>query len=464
MALWKHDVAELNAGYKFGRFDPVDVLSETQARIRVANPILNAIITPDEKGAAEAAHASAMRWRAGQPLGPLDGVPITVKDNLQVRGLRCSWGSKLFADHVPDADESPVERLRAAGAIILGKTNVPEFTLQGFTDNLLFGATGNPWDPNLSPGGSSGGAVAATASGMGVFAVGTDGGGSIRRPCGHTGLYGLKPSPGFVGRSGGLPGLLLDFETVGPMTRSARDLRLAASVLAAHDPNDRASFAFPAKARIGSYRVPKTTRILYVPRFGSAPVDTEIAASVDRAASRLVDLGCRVDQGETPFDAEMLDAIWGMVGPVGLAWLMQTRDATQVNESLVPMIRTGGEVNAMSYFDMLTQVGRLRAQLAKVFATYNFIMTPSIAALSWPKLETHPSRINGIEVGPRGHAVFTAFANAGGLPGVAIPASPSSGGLPIGFQLVGAFGSDNSLIDLAEHYDNAYGGYQWPAI
>lgn len=168
MSLWRLGIGALTDGYRLGEIDPVDVLDETETRIAAVNPVLNAIVTLDRRGAAEAARASAARWRAGQPLGPLDGIPITVKDNIQVRGLRCTWGSRLFANHLPEADETPVARLRAGGAVILGKTNAPEFTLQGYTDNEVFGATGNPWNPDLTPGGSSGGAVAAVASGMGV--------------------------------------------------------------------------------------------------------------------------------------------------------------------------------------------------------------------------------------------------------------------------------------------------------
>ena len=171
-----------------------------------------------------AAAASEKRWLERAPIGPLDGVPLTVKDNILVRGLRATWGSKLYANYVPETDELPIARLRDAGAIILGKTNCPEFTLQGYTDNLLFGPTRNPWNLELTPGGSSGGAVAAVSAGIGPMAIGTDGGGSIRRPASHTGLVGLKPSRGRVPRCDGFPAILLHLETLGPMTRKVADL------------------------------------------------------------------------------------------------------------------------------------------------------------------------------------------------------------------------------------------------
>ena len=208
-------------------------------------------------GARAAARASETRRHEGSARGPLDGVPLTVKDNINVRGLRTTWGSRLYADFIPTVDELPVARARAAGMVILGKTNVPEFTLSGYTDNLLFGATRNPWDVRLTPGGSSGGAVAAIAAGLGPLALGTDGGGSIRRPASHTGVVGLKPSRGRVARSDGLPQILLDFEVVGPMARTTRDVVLMMAVIAASHPRDPASGEFaeqpwalpPARAR-----------------------------------------------------------------------------------------------------------------------------------------------------------------------------------------------------------------------
>jgi aspartyl-tRNA(Asn)/glutamyl-tRNA(Gln) amidotransferase subunit A len=178
---------DLAEGYACRSFSPVEVVESLLARIAQANGPLNAIVTLDPAGARTAAAASEKRWREGNARGPLDGVPLTVKDNLNVRGMRTTWGSRLYADFVPAVDELPVARARAAGMVILGKTNVPEFTLHGYTDNAVFGTTRNPWDLRLTPGGSSGGAVAAVAAGIAPLALATDGGGSIRRPASHTG-------------------------------------------------------------------------------------------------------------------------------------------------------------------------------------------------------------------------------------------------------------------------------------
>src|ERR1700738_2992539 len=201
---WALTAADLTAAYARGAATPEPALESVLGRIEAVNPDLNAVVTIDLAGARAAAGA---RWRAGQALGPLDGIPLTVKDNLFVGGLRATWGSALFVDFIAPQDDLPVARLRAAGAVIVGKTNTPELSLSGYTDNLIFGSTGNPWAPALSPGGSSGGPVAAVASGMAPLALATDAGGSIRRPAGHTGVAGLKPGLGQVPRRFGFPPL-----------------------------------------------------------------------------------------------------------------------------------------------------------------------------------------------------------------------------------------------------------------
>lgn len=466
MALWKLGIAQTLQGYRSGAFTPTDMLESLLARLAEVNPLLNAVITHNEVEAHELARESTRRWQAGAPLGALDGVFITVKDNIPVRGLRCTWGSRTQLAYIPERDESPVAHLRDAGVGILGKTNVPEFTLQGHTDNLIFGATGNPWDPALTPGGSSGGAVAAVASGVGAAALATDGGGSIRRPCAHTGLYGLKPSPGFVSRVDGLPQILSDFETLGVVARSPADLRAVLAVAARQDSLDRSSCAFDDAQRRAATPMPKGCRILFVPAFQDFPVDPQIRQSAAGVAEMLEALGHHVEVGAVPFDVERLNAIWSLIGPVGLAWLVdQGRlDVGLVSAPLCAMIEAGRTPPATAYVQLMNDVRALRAELAQVFKRYDFILTPSIAALSWPKAQSHPTHIDGIEVGPRGHAIFTAFVNAGGLPGINIPGAPADSGLPIGCQIVGPYGSDLALLAMADAYAEAFGTYCWPPL
>ena len=278
--VWALDAADLVASFRAGRLDPVQVLEACLERIRATNPVLNAVVTLDAAGARAAAEASAARWQAGAALSALDGVPITVKDNLFVGGLRATWGSRLHGNHIAPRDDIPVARLRAAGVVILGKTNTPELALAGFTNNPLFGSTGNPWAPDYQPGGSSGGAVAAVASGMGPIALATDAGGSLRRPAGHAGVATIKATPGRVPRRWGFPPLAADFQVIGPIARSVRDLRCALSLIG--DPRPVPS----APARL---------KILAVRRCGAAPVDPDVLAAFDDALNVLRRLGHSVE-------------------------------------------------------------------------------------------------------------------------------------------------------------------------
>jgi len=464
--LWMLGARELAEGFRARLFSPVEALDAVLDRAREINVIVNAIVTFDREGAHEAARASEQRWRKEEALGPFDGVPLTVKDNIHVKGLRATWGSRIFADHIAAEDELPVERLRAQGAVFIGKTNCPEFTLQGYTGNPLFGVTRNPWDPRLTPGGSSGGAVAAVASGVGPVALATDGGGSIRRPASHAGLVGLKPSAGRIARSGGFPAILHDMEAIGPIARTTADASLVFSILAKPDPRDRASLAF-ATAPAGTDTVPPPQRILYVPRFGNSPVDAQIAANVSEAASNLARLGHIVVEGTAPFDPLLIDRIWSVIGPVGLAWLLSRYPAARERAS-TPLLRIadqGAAATGVEYADALDEIARLRARMADFFSRFDMILTPSAAALPWPAEVTHPESIDGQPVGPRGHAVFTAVANAAGIPAISVPCRPSSDGLPIGFQLLTRSGADERLLQLCNQYEQAHPWADcWPPL
>nr|WP_280854539.1 amidase [Pararoseomonas indoligenes] len=451
--------------YRRRILSPTEVARAVLARIERLNPALNAIITLDPARALEAARASEARWAAGCPLSPLDGVPLTVKDNIPVAGLRCTWGSTTHRDFVSVRDELPVARLRAAGAVILGKTNVPEFTLEGYTSNALFGPTGNPWNPALTPGGSSGGAVAAVAAGLGPIAIGTDGGGSIRRPASHTGLVGMKPTPGRVPRADGLPPILLDLEVIGPIARSVGDAAILLSVMAPPDP-----VRDPASRGLPPFMPPEgmpRLRIRYVPRFGDHPVDPGIAASVATAAQRLSALGHAVEEGPPPFDLDEILPLFGAIGGAGLAWLLSTLPGNPDPRSpnLRAMAEAGRAMPAGALMAALDTMAAFRRSMAAFLTTEcDAILTPSAAALPWPAGEAHPPMIDGQPVGPRGHAVFTNFANLGGLPALALPCDPVDG-LPCGFQLVGPPGSDAVLMSVGAEYEQAHPwAERWPSL
>ncbi|WP_425101867.1 amidase [Tropicibacter sp. S64] len=429
------DACALLDGFRSGSTDPARIMADHLAAIETHNPSLNAFSARAEDVLSRA-EAARDRWAAGTPLGPLDGLPVIVKDNLVAAGLPTAWGNAALARRVPDHDEVPVARLRQAGAIVLGKGNTPEFAVEGYTGNATFGVTGNPFDPALTPGGSSGGVVAAVASGMAAAGLATDGGGSIRRPCGYTGLWGLKPGIGTVARGGGLPQVLLDFETVGPVCRSARDLALLQSVL----------FPLPAVAS-------GPLRILAVARLPDAPCDPGILGCFSETMERLRSLGHVVETGDLPLDLDPLNEVWGSIADIGLAHLARRDPAVMeaAADKYKAMAQRGAALTAVDLFAALTRVYALREAVRGLWG-FDAVLMPTAAAMPWPAGEAFPDRIDGQTVGPRGHAVYTGWVNAAGLPALAFPAGRVAG-LPVGMQLIAGPGAEARLLDVARQLD-----------
>lgn len=431
-------VRRIAGALRAGEITASALLEACLDRIARLNPVVNAIVYLDLAGAAAAATASDARLREGRPLGPLDGIPVVVKDNLLMRDCPAVWGSALFDGYVPRHDELPVAKLRATGVVLLGKANVPELAMRGYTGNTVYGVTRNPWDAARTPGGSSGGAVAAVAAGMAPLALATDGGGSIRRPCSYTNLAGLKPSAGRIRRSEGFPRLMFDYEVAGPIGRYVDDIRLMFESLAA-----------PAPRQEGP------RRILYVERLGEAPVDPEILRLCRSAARDLEQLGYDVTEGTLPFDIAALDGIGRTLTAAGLAHLAQqhqnffdvaSTDFAELAEAglRLPPAEIAGAVDRLLEF---------RSLAGEAFDSIGWIMTPAAAAQPWPAGQEFPPEIAGQPVGPRGHAVFTGWVNACGHPAVAIPAGFDSTGVPAGFQIAGQLGSDEALLDIAAEFE-----------
>ncbi|HEY0823192.1 MAG TPA: amidase, partial [Ramlibacter sp.] len=272
--LWRLSAAEMQRRYRDGSLTPLAVAQACLARLEQVNPRINAVVARRDPAFMDEAEAATERYVRGEPLSPIDGIPLSVKDSLYTADLPTTWGCPALRDHATGQDESAVARARAAGALIVGKTNVPEFALEGYTGNPVFGVTRNPWDLALTPGGSSGGAVASVAAGITPLAIGQDGGGSIRRPASHTGLVGLKPSLSAWPRQHVLPSLLLDFEVIGPLARTVADARLLFDALRGPAAVDRSSLA--AAQAMAQPRRPGPLRVLYVERFGAAPLDPQI--------------------------------------------------------------------------------------------------------------------------------------------------------------------------------------------
>ncbi len=441
---WALTAADLAAAYATGATSPEDALESVLGRIEAVNPELNAVVTIDLAGARAAAAAAGARWRAGQELGPLDGIPLTVKDNLFVGGIRATWGSALFVDFIAPRDDLPVALLRAAGAVIVGKTNTPELSLSGYTDNLVFGSTGNPWAPALSPGGSSGGPVAAVASGMAPLALATDAGGSIRRPAGHAGVAGLKPGLGRVPRRFGFPPLAHDLQVIGPVARCVADLRSMFTIMA---PAARQSAGRPARAlRIGSLAT-----------IGDAPVEPAVTAAFMAGCDALRAQGHEVTPIAPLWDPDAVNTLFGLFAAAGVARVMASIPdwENRVTTSIAHQARTGMTLSATDYLQGLDRLTAFRTGMLDAIANWDVIATPSSPALPWPRTSPYPTPIAGQIAHPRTAATFSTAINLAGLPAIVVPAPVLPGGLPVGLQLIGAPDTEGLLLDLAEQFERA---------
>lgn len=464
--LWQLSASEVSTLMEGRKVSPVELLEAVLERYEKLNPLLNAIVALDADAARGAARASEQRMMQGNRASPLDGVPITIKDNIHVNGFRATWGSLLYRDFLPPRDDIAVARLRTAGVVIIGKTNTPEFALSGFTDNRVFGPTRNPWNTEMTPGGSSGGAVAALAVGMAPLALGTDAGGSIRRPASYTSTVGLRPSTGRIARAHGFPGLAGDFQVIAPAARTVADVELLYRCMAGPDPLDPASFACAA-ANDGRGDRSRRLRIRCVTSVGDTPVDQEIASAVTAAAAVLGSLGHKVEEGRVPYDTETIDRIWGTLSAAGLARVLAKFSdwREQVHPTSIVTGERGATITAVQYVQALDAVTELRRKMSREFETFDVLITPTSGAHPWPIGTPYPEQIDGRPAGPRSSAVFTTFVNAAALPAINVPITPSASGMQIGMQLVASYGSDETLLALAREFETARPwSARWPGI
>jgi aspartyl-tRNA(Asn)/glutamyl-tRNA(Gln) amidotransferase subunit A len=449
---------ELAAQIRAKKISPVEVVDAVLARIERVNPILNAFCTLTADEARDAAQAAEVSVMTGEELGPLHGVPVSIKDLLFTRRLLTTGGSRLFADHVPEEDAVSVERLKGAGAIILGKTNTAEFGHKAVTDNPLFGITRNPWSPSLTPGGSSGGSAAAVAAGMGPLALGTDDGGSIRIPASFCGIYGLKPSFGRVPRGAGFPG----WETLshtGPMTRTVRDAALVLDALAG--PDDRDRFSLPADAGPSYLESCEGglagLSVAWSADLGHAIVDPEVAEICAKAAEDFEALGCHVEVVTPGWDDP--EEIFRAIAPAEIfsAWGDRLEEgADRLDRSLVALLKYGEGITARQYLAATARRQEFWTEVQRFLARFDLLLTPTVAVPAFPVARPAVKEIDGRPVSPLGWIPFCFPFNLTGQPAASVPVGFTSAGLPVGLQIVGRRFADRTVLAASAAFEAAH--------
>ena len=428
------------------------------SRIQELNPKLNAYLAlcPDQAMAeAQAAQDAVQR---GATLGPLHGVPISVKDLEMTKGIPTTMGSLVFQDRVPDIDSVVVERVRQAGAIILGKTNTPEFGQSGTTENKLAEACRNPWNLERTPGGSSGGAAAALAAGLCTLATGSDGGGSIRIPASFSGVFGIKPSQGRVPRYGGYGRPAANhFSQSGPMSRTVADTALLLQVLAGPDVRDPTSMReappdFMSNLSAGV----RGLRIAWSGDLGYAGVDPEVARNAEQGARVFEELGATVEEPhlvvEDPFPA-----FWDVFATATYTsyghFLDQHRD--DFTDYGRRALEHGAGVTGADLSRGLLRVDQLRRQMEELFDHYDLLMTPTMAVPAFA-IEQRPSFIGGKQVEPFwGFLPFTFPINMTGQTASSVPCGFSADGMPIGLQIIGPNGAEARVLQASAAFEQA---------
>jgi aspartyl-tRNA(Asn)/glutamyl-tRNA(Gln) amidotransferase subunit A len=446
---------ELLALYRKKKLSPVEVLRSTLARIEKLNPILNAYCLVDEKQAMAQAKQSEKRWLKGTPQGLLDGVPASIKDLIVTKGWPTLRGSKTTDPKGPWNDDAPaVARLREHGAVLLGKTTTPEFGWKGVTDNPLTGITRNPWNPKLTPGGSSGGAAAAVASGMGPLAIGTDGGGSIRIPCSFTGLFGLKPS---FGRVPAWP--LSPMGTVahlGPMTRSVEDAALMMNVLSLPDARDWHSLPHDARDyRIGLDDGVKGLRIAYSADLGYAKVDPEIKKLVNNAVKTFAQLGAHVEARDPGFeDCGPLFAAHWFPGAAYIVRNIHPRKRALMDKGLLETARMGEKVTTAQYLDAIQKRGALGVLMNRFHQTYDLLVTPTLPLAAFTAGKEVANLLR--EKRWTDWSPFSYPFNLTQQPAATVPCGLTKKGLPVGLHIVGPRYADALVLRAARAFESAH--------
>jgi aspartyl-tRNA(Asn)/glutamyl-tRNA(Gln) amidotransferase subunit A len=435
------------------RLSPVEVTRAVLARIDRHNPALNALVTVDAEESLRAAARAEAAVMKGEPIGPLHGVPLHVKDNLYVAGSRTTFGSKLQEKNVTAEDCPAVERLRKAGMILIGRTNTPEYGWKGVTDNRLFGITRNPWNTKLTPGGSSGGASAAVAAGIGPVGIGTDGGGSLRIPASFSGVVGFKASFGRVPNWPGSGGAML--RHIGPVTRTVGDMAAVLDVLAGPDPRDLLSLAADGSRYAADLEQGvRGKRIGYSPDLGYARVEPEVAAICQRAAQRFAAAGAHVEavrlDWRDPYEA------WSVFFFGTAAAALEKKLPAQgdlLDPGLRRVVDSGLRLRGVDFANALAARHDFWEQVRRFYQRFDLLVCPTLAVPPFAVGQDDADPLEGERLGPLQWTRFTYPFNLTGQPAASVPAGWTKSGMPIGLQIVGSRHADLLVLQAARAWE-----------
>jgi aspartyl-tRNA(Asn)/glutamyl-tRNA(Gln) amidotransferase subunit A len=453
---------------------PSEVLEAVLRRMERLEPTLRAFCTPMPELAREDAARVERAIMAGNEVGALAGVPVGIKDLVATRGIRTVGGSTAYREFMPEEDDVVVERLRAADAVILGKTNVPEFGYSAVGHNPVFPTTRNPWNPEMTPGGSSAGSGVAVATGMGPIAIGSDGGGSVRIPAAHCGVVGVKASMGRVPlypgcRDERYPGFSSweSLEHIGPMSRTVSDAALMLEVIAGPDPRDRHTIPTADVNWMGAVgRDPGPLRVAFTPDLGYAAVDPEVREIVARAVQVFErDLGCVVEQRD-PGWQDPYEDFWAIVALdtdlVGMRELLH-KHRREMSPHLVDIIVRPW--TAEEFTSALTARKALCNQMWRLMSEFDLLLTPTLTVPPFPVHMQGPEKVDGRAVPPFAWLSFTLPINLTGQPAASVPAGWTGSGLPVGLQLVGRHLDDETVLSAAAAFERAANWRdRWPAM
>ena len=444
------DATELARKIRQKELSPVEVLQAHLDRIDTINPKINAIPTM-VNSAMEQAKAAEQAVIRGEALGPLHGVPFTIKDCVDTAGVRTTWGSLLLKENVPSSDATVVSRLKQAGGVFMAKTNMPEFAFWGETDNLIFGRTLNPWKLDRITGGSSGGEAAALVTGLSPLGIGSDVGGSIRGPAHHCGVVGLKATHGRVPLTGHWPATLLRAMHVGPMARTVRDVALEFSIIAGPDGVDSYALAVPPPEVPDIEQMPSGLRVGWNVGRGFGPVDPEVKETIERAATTLSEAGLQVEEVSLPAleSMDITTISFNVYGPEGALYLEPIVSGREAELSPNIQRRLAEPAPTLrEYLEALRDWDVLKQGMASYFSRYDLLLCPTFP------LPAYPHGVDELTIAgetlPTRHVNKSALAwNLTGSPDVSVPFGWSSDGLPIGVQIVGRHLEEATVLSAA---------------